>query len=217
MQAEKVIPLNGHVRVEMAYGTVQALCDGRYIVHGDNGECIAKRAFSCVVQPEPGDRVMYSFTDYETHILAVIDRPNNSDATLSFQGDVTLHTQQGKISIAGDEGVQLASSDEVTMVSKELNVVANKGVVNVADLTTVGEQISSNIKWVKLFASSIDTVAERLSLRLKHSFRQIEGVDQTKAGEMLTTIKNLFSLRSRQTAILAKKDIKVDAERIHMG
>ncbi len=45
----------------------------------------------------------------------------------------------------------------------------------------------------------------------------IEGVDQTKAGDVLTTIKNLFSLRSRQSAILAKKDIKIDAERIHMG
>jgi hypothetical protein len=34
---------------------------------------------------------------------------------------------------------------------------------------------------------------------------------------VIQTVKNLYSMRSRQAAILAEKDIKVDAERIHMG
>ena len=45
----------------------------------------------------------------------------------------------------------------------------------------------------------------------------VEGVDQLKTRDSLHTIDNLYSVRSKQAAILAKKDIKMDAERIHMG
>ncbi len=103
------------------------------------------------------------------------------------------------------------------MASQELNVAATKATLNIADLAAVGDRLTSNISKIRIFANTIDSVAERLSQRLKNSFRMIEGVDQTRAGDVLTSVKNLFSMRSRQSAILAKKDMKIDAERIHMG
>jgi len=70
---------------------------------------------------------------------------------------------------------------------------------------------------VTTIAEKIDTVAKTLLQKLKNSIRTIEGVDQTNAQDAITTVRNLYSLRSRQAAILARKDIKIDAERIHMG
>ena len=75
----------------------------------------------------------------------------------------------------------------------------------------------SKIGQVKTIADRVETVAMHWLQKLTHSFRQVEGVDQLKTRDSIHTVENLYSMRSRQAAILAKKDIKVDAERIHMG
>ncbi len=218
MNLDKVTSLNRQPTKEIEYGTVQGLIDDQFVVHSQSDNFMAKRAFSCVVNPEVGDKVMYCCDDQQQcHILAIIERPVHQNATLSFQGDVAIDSSRGSLSITGKEGVQMASAESVTMISENVNVLAQKGLINISDVTFSGEKAASHISSLTTFAKSIDTVADRVSQKLKNSFRMIEGVDQTKAGDVLTTIKNLFSLRSRQSAILAKNDIKIDAERIHMG
>ena len=218
MKLDKVTSLNRQPAKEIEYGSVQSLVDDQFVVHSQDDIFMAKRAFSCVVNPEVGDKVMYCCDDHQQcHILAVIERPAHQNATLAFQGDIAIDSARGSLSITGKEGIQMASAESVTMVSDNINVLAKKGLINISDVAFTGEKATSHISSLSTFAKSIDTVADRLSQKLKNSFRMIEGVDQTKAGDVLTTIKNLFSLRSRQSAILAKKDIKIDAVRIHMG
>lgn len=218
MHAEKILSLTGRSPVEIEYGTVQGGAKNSFVIHGEAGIFTAKRAFSCVVNPEAGDKVMYSRDEHHVcHILAIIERPTHQHATLSFPGNVSIDSPHGQVSILGQTGVQLTSADSLDMVTDQVNVIARKGLLNINDATLTGGQVTSHIASVTTIAKSIDTVAERLTQKLKHSFRIIDGVDQTKAGDVLTTIKNLFSLRSRQSAMLAKKDIKIDAQRIHMG
>ncbi len=64
---------------------------------------------------------------------------------------------------------------------------------------------------------ALETVATHWLQKLKNSLRQIDGLDQLKTRDSLHSIDNLYSMRAKQAAILAKKDIKMDAERIHMG
>jgi hypothetical protein len=218
MHAEKLYTYKNDKTITIEYGTINEVSGTQYVVQSDEEFFTASRAFSCIINPQVGDKVMFSIDQHDQScILSIIDRPTDSAASLSFQGDVSINSQQGSISIAGDQGVQLASPKEVTMVAHDLHVAASKGTMQIDDLTTLGDQLTSHISKIRIFAKTIDSVADRLSQRLKNSFRMIEGVDQTRAGDVLTSIKNLFSLRSRQSAILAKKDIKIDAERIHMG
>ena len=218
MHAEKITPFVGKAHVDVEYGTIQGGKDDHFAIQSQAGLFVATRAFSCIVQPQAGDRVMYSRDDkQQCYILAIIERPVETQTTLAFDGDVCMQSRNGKVSLAAKQGIDLASSEKLTMVAEEVDLVSKKGVFNIESVTSVGEHFNSNIKRVKMFAHSIDTVADRVSQHLKNSFRLIEGVDQTKAGEILTTVKNLFSLRSRQAAVLAKQDVKIDGERIHMG
>ena len=218
MQAEKITSINRKQTSEIEYGTIQGVDEDSFVIQSQAGIFNARRAFSCVVNPEVGDKVMYSGDGTSQYfILAIIERPVQQAATLSFQGDIVIKSEQGEVSVVGQKGIQMVATESIDMLSNNVNVIAKKGLVNIDDVMFTGETATSHISRITVFAKSLDTVADRLSQKLKNSFRMIEGVDQTKAGEVLTTIKNLFSIRARQTAIIAKKDIKIDAERIHMG
>ncbi len=218
MHAEKLPSYKNDESIIVEYGIVDEVSEEQYIVLSNAGRFTASSAFSCIISPQVGDRVMLSRDEHDQcYLLSIIHRTVGNAASLCFQGDLSINSQQGSVTIAGDQGVQLASPKDLTMASQELNVAATKATLNIADLAAVGDQLTSNISKIRIFANTIDSVAERLSQRLKNSFRMIEGVDQTRAGDVLTSVKNLFSMRSRQSAILAKKDMKIDAERIHMG
>jgi hypothetical protein len=218
MHAEKLTAFKANESIRIEYGTVHDVSEDKYFIQTCAGVFTASRAFSCVIRPESGDRVIYSRDEY-SHccILSIIERPTGTDASVSFPGNVNIHANNGSVTIAGDQGLQLASAKSLNMVAGDLNVAAGKGTVNVADILAIANQFTGNISKIRIFADTIDSVAERLSQKLRNSFRMIEGVDHTRAGEVLTTVRNLFSLRSRQAAMLAKKDMKIDAERIHMG
>ncbi len=220
MLAENISPFRVDTKIDIEYGVIHGVGENnsQYVVQSTAGVFVANRAFSCVIQPEAGDKVMVSRdNNRQCHILAIIERSIGDSATLAFEGDINLSSKKGKISVSAGESIDMVTTGKVSVFSKEIDLVANKSLINIEQITAVGDELNSNMQRVKVFADSIDTVAGRLTQHLKNAFRIIEGVDQTKAGEMLTTIKNLFSLRSRQAAVLAKKDMKIDAERIHMG
>ena len=217
MQTDKITSISPQHNIAIEYGTLlESEADG-FLVQGQSGFFHAQRAFSCLVKPQPGDRVMFSRDDTQCHILAIIQRIDSQAAQLSFSGDVAIQSEQGQVSISGQDGVQMASPGAIAMVSEQIDMIASEGHISIQQATLSGQQVTSHIGSLQTFAKSIDTVAGRFTQRLKNSFRQIEGVDQTRAGDVLTTIRNLFSLRARQSALLAEKDIKIDAERIHMG
>lgn len=218
MQAQNIISINRSPAIEIEYGTVQSSVEDKFIIQCQADIFTARRAFSCVVNPEAGDEVMFSHDSKQNYcILAIIDRPDQQCAKLSFPGDVTIESARGEVSLVGQKGLQFASPESIALRASKVNVMAARGLINIDDVTLTGEKATSHISGLTVFAKSLDTVADRVSQKLKNSFRVIEGVDQTRAGDVLTTIKNLFSLRSRQSAIIAKKDIKIDAQRIHMG
>ncbi len=218
MKTNTITSLNQQPTKEIDYGTVQGVVEDKYIIHSKDDIFNAERAFSCTVVPEKGDQIMYCCDDNQScHILAIIDRPSSKNTILSFPGDVSIEASSGKLSITGRESIQVASTESVTMVSENMNMVAQKGLININEVTLNSKKATNHVSRVTTFSKSIDTIADRVSQKLMNSFRLIEGVDQTKAGDVLTTIKNLFSLRSHQSAILSKNDIKIDAKRIHMG
>jgi len=220
MLAENLSPVVEDTKIAIEYATVQGVGENnsQFVVQSTAGYVVAKRAFSCVIQPEAGDKVMLSRdAKNQAHILAIIERVVGNTATLGFDGDLNLHSKNGKVSVTAGESINIAAAKKVTLFAEHTDIIAKKALINIEELSAVGKELNSHIGRVKVFAHSIDTVADRVTQYLKNSFRIIDGVDQTRAGEMLSTIKNLFSLRARQAAVLAKKDMKIDAERIHMG
>jgi hypothetical protein len=209
MQAEKITAIHAYNDIQIETGTVQT-CDGdQFRIFTQAEQISAAKAFSCLVEPQPGDIVLFSREPgRKNHILSITERPDDVNASLKFPGEVTLNAAQG---------LNLSSAQDITLASEQITVLASTGLLSIDSLNAVGTKLMAKIDHVQTVAETVETVAGQLLQKLKNSFRLVEGVDQTRAQDVITTVRNLYSMRSKQAAILAKKDIKVDAERIHMG
>ena len=217
MQAKNIIPIISNSDAQVQYGTVLTIDKLGYKVQGQTNHYLASRAFSCMVEPIPGDKVMFSTQGALSHILSIIERPDSVETLLSFPGDVFLNTEQGQLSLNGKRGINISSQKNITQVSEEYSLITKKAFFSIDSLNAVGSKLMSKFGNIQTYSDSIETVSENLLQKLKNSFRLIEGVDQSQSRDVINTVENMYCMRSKQAAILAEKDIKVDAERIHMG
>ncbi|MFT7673852.1 MAG: hypothetical protein ACI845_002268 [Gammaproteobacteria bacterium] len=218
MQAEKITPIRNDNSIQFQSGTIGSCDDLRYqiLCHGELYN--ATRAFSCLVEPMQDDTVVFSIdSSRRCHIHSIIERHASDRTNLEFPGDVTLNAARGNVSINGREGINISSEKTMRQSAEEFTLIAKKALFSVDNITAIGSRLSGKFKNIQTIADSVETIADNLIQKLKNSFRLIDGLDQSRATEAIHTVKNLYSLRSKQAAILAKKDIKMDAERIHMG
>ncbi len=218
MQTQKITAIHSELQSQVLSGTIEGIDVVGYKIVCEAGHFVASRAFSCVVEPQLADTILFSLGPArQCHILSIIERPGCTDTHLKFPGNVSITTQQGELSLNGSQGVNMSSQYSINMVSEEVNLLAKKGMVNIQNMKAAGSTLVSTINNIQTYAHTLETVAEHWLQKLKNSFRQIDGVDQVKSQDAIHTVQNLYSMRSKQAAILAEKDIKIDAERIHMG
>lgn len=218
MQTANVVNLPGRESAGIDHGTVMGGGEGGYVVQGRAGTFVAAVAFSCLVKPMAGDKVLYTRAeDGSGYILSILERSTGRDAVVSFPGDVVVEAAQGRVCLAGAEGVDLTSAASVNMLAGELNLAAETGRLNVADMRASGHSFTGNVSKVRLFSEAIDVVAKRATQRFQTCFRWVEQIEHVKAGQMINSIRNLFSIRARHSAIKAKDDVKIDGKRVHLG
>lgn len=177
----------------------------------------AQVAFSCLVQPLSGDLVICTKTETGMYyILGIIERPGTQNMTLSFPADATLQAKNGDF--------YLYSDTSTTIVANQLNCFSDKAIhkcreaiVDYEECTARGNTFQAGFKTIRLISQSINTIAKNIVKRVQSYIRHVEGCDQVKAGQMTRDVKGLYSVDSKHTVMVSKKDTKIDGERIHMG
>jgi hypothetical protein len=198
-----------------------------YTVETQSGMYDAQQAVSCLTQPLLGDKVLLvgSFVD-GFYVLAVLKREEGQKHTLSFHGEVDFRAEDGRLTIAAQEGMALASAKDIALASSELDIHSVKSEVSIHRLIFNGGFWLGlfnggfwlgQVERLKLIATTFDSIVERLSQRIKRSYRTVEDIDQLRAGRLDYLIDKLLSLRGKYAMFTAKEDVKIDAERIHMG
>ncbi len=202
----------------LGYGEI-VTCDTDYCrVRSEWGESDARRAVSCLVEPQTGDRVLLSRAgDDVCFILGILERPQAVPTTLSFIGDTHIKTHDGRLQITAGEGLGIGSARDISLAAGRCELIAGEAQFQVGRAAVSGA--SAEIQWEKLriIAGAIDTIADRVSQRLKRCYRWVEDIDQLKAGQLFYLVKNVLTLRSKHSTMTAKGEMKIDGERVHMG
>lgn len=101
-----------------------ALTDARVAMLFDDGGCLlddgrrARRAVSCLVELQPGDRVLAaSGAEGDTHVLHVLVRPPGGDAAVSVPGAHALAVRQPRIALHAQERVDIGSAGDVAVTA----------------------------------------------------------------------------------------------------
>lgn len=197
---------------------VEAQTTGELSVQTESGLYVARRAFSCLVEPVAGDEVLLSgLPNGACYVLAVLRRESDTPARLVADGNLEVRLPQGRFVVAAQEGVALASAKEVSVTAGSLRVHAAEGNVVLQQLSLLGSFVRAEFDRIKVLAASCDSVLDRLLQRVKRSYRFVEEHDQLRAAQIDYVAQNNASLRGENTLITAKDLVKVDGEQIHLG
>jgi len=178
----------------------------------------AQKAAGCLLYPEVEDKVLVvSSSTGECYILSVLERTKSTRNRLLFDGDTELLSPNGNLQLAGKQGVNVTSPSQIRIVSTNLQVVAEQSECSISHLSYIGNFLEGKVALVKLMAGKMESIFDCLRQKVKRSYREVEDIDQLKAGKIDYNAERLMSLRGKYSVVTAKENIKIDGKMIHMG
>lgn len=182
---------------------------------GRRGELRARRAVSCLVEPQLHDFVLLGGQGRNVYVLAVLER-ESPDATIACEGNLDLKTNE-RFRVVAKEGVDIVSGKDVNMMASEVGIHASRAKLFASEILAIGSEVLGELANVKLRGTFFDKVYERVSERVQRSFRRVDEIDQLKAKQMDYLAEETLCLRSENMVAVAKDLVKVDGEQIHFG
>ncbi len=179
-------------------------------------ELIAPRAASCLLAPEPGNRVLVACAP-EPFILAVLERSEQATARVEFAGDVAIASRTGHLDLAGPQGVRVTAGKAIALLSKTLSVKTGRAELLADRLTSVVKTAIANVDQLGLVTRSYDLVAERITERAARAYRFIAELDQLRARHFDYRAEHSAQIKGETTVVTARQVIKVDGEQVHIG
>ncbi len=187
------------------------------VVESASGSRRARRAAGCLVRPEVGDTVLTATSQRGAWVLTVLERGAATAARVELDGDLEIRLPSGRLSIAAQEGVDVAAGAPVGVVAPAVAVHAPEGTLSIEKLTLLGGAVEVDVAKVRLAAGAIDQTVERVTQRVKRALRFVEDFEELRAGRIDYAARSLLSLHGRGAAVTADELVKVDAAQVHIG
>ncbi len=218
IESAKVISLIQHAdEQKLDKATISSSTSKKLILKVNGKELPAKVSFSCLVQPEINDIVLITGNDHDGfYILSILERPGSDNMSLAFPGNTILNSNNGSLQLHARETVAL-TANKLTCIAESSIHKSNKAYVDFSELNATGENANVSFKTVKILSKMISTIAQHTINKFKTYLRHTEEADQISAGQMTRDAKEMYSMNSKYTVMVSKKDTKIDGERIHMG
>jgi len=196
----------------LEYGVIAAPCEGGFIVTSDQGIINAGVAVSCLVTPEPGDVVLIS-TDESgcSYVLSILGRPQRAQkgTELSFEGDLSIMVHGGRMS--------LASEDSLALASKDFELTASEARVTIEKASFFGRLVENNIERIRVVADTMDSIIRRAVQRFTSSYRYVEEHEEIQSASTRMIVDGTLTMHTKNTMHIAEGQIKIDAEQIHLA
>ena len=178
----------------------------------------ARVAPSCLLVPEPDDEVLAARDDAgRVFVLAVLARARPSEPARWRANAGAVIETDGQLDLVGREGVRVRSPKTVELGAPEVSITALEASVSSDRMRFVGRLLTANAEAAKTVIGTVDHCVERLSQRLKRSYRFIEELDSTRAGQIDQRAQSTLSIRAQNALVTARDLFKVDGEQIHLG
>lgn len=175
-----------------------------------------------------------------------IERDGDVTRLVVPEGDLELGAARGRVILAGAEGVSIASERDVTAraggavaleshdgararsrlrldgdaAALEAGVLAARAarlVVIAEEAQALTARLDARIDDVRSHAKRIETRAAEVVEHLGESYREVEGLAQTRAGRIRLVAEGALSALAARAKLKAKEVFAIDGESIHLG
>lgn len=161
----------------------------------------ALRAFSCLVEPAPGDLVLVGRAEGEAFILAVLARSGDAPMRVALPDGATITAADGHLTLDAGRLDLRAGATEVT--TRSLDVTAGR--------------TDASLGRIALLAEAIETIAQRIVGRFRRSIRIVEDSDQVRARDIDQRATGHMHMRGDAVTLQGSALVKLRADQIHLG
>lgn len=177
----------------------------------------ARIAFGCLIQPEPGDRVLTSLADGAIWIVSVLERRSAAPTRLWAEGDLGIVSTRGDISLAAGRNIDLGAGINIRAAAPEIDLHASMAQFVLDEMLQIGRRVSWYVSKLRSIGEVAETFADHVLTRAKRGSRFIEESDQVRAGSIDHRAEGTLQLHANVAFVTAETVVRVDADQIHMG
>jgi len=186
----------------IATAEVIELQDDGYLIDHAGTPRPARKAHGCLLRPHPGDLVLVSFTEQGAHILQILERPDpQAENHLALQGDTRLEVSAGKLHL---------EAPHLALAGRRLQL-------RFLHIQGLARRLTATLEQARLHCTLSELVTQSRRLFARHSERQVETLDATRAGNVQIQADELVQLKGQTLLSTAKKLFRVDGDQIHLG
>lgn len=168
----------------------------------DGASLVARQAASCLLAPVIGDRVLLHVEAGDAYILAVLARSTNHAAEISVPG-------AARIIVSAGERLEL-TAPAVAVSAGRLELVSKV-------LVAAGDVLTSNFR--RITETVVDKMigARTITTSAQTRTAVVKDVDLLSAGTLVQNVDSIATQKSEIALITAKRDVRLDAERVSVG
>ncbi len=162
-------------------------------------------------------------------------------------GDLELSAAAGRVIVHGAEGVQIASERDVSLAAgrrASIGSVDTDGTVRsgarfeggtaelragvlatragqlhtlAEDITVIAARMDQHLERLRQRATHIETEATEIVEKAKETYREVEGLAQTRAGRLRLVARSTLHAFAQRAKMKAESIFAIDGESIHLG
>ncbi|MDQ0314276.1 DUF3540 domain-containing protein [Amorphus orientalis] len=196
---------------EFATGQVGEVADRRFRLETEHGPVLARRAVSCLVEPQTGDRVLYVVEEEgRGTILHILSRPDPERQA------VTLSNPDGPLRLRGSE-VSVETEGSYAVSAGGISLTAPKAELTAKTLTMVGEGLQQVYGRIQTNTRSLETMSERIVTKALDRVEIVDNTDNQMIGTLSVKVSGVMTQASYSTVLVATEDLRMDGKRVTVG
>jgi len=183
--------------------------EGLYTVKSASGLFPARRAASCLLEPEVGDRIWYCGDLTEgLYATAVLVRGGGEHRRIFLPPGSSIEAEQGSLTLR---------ADTLHLAATELAIQADEAVLSARKLTGAGQEAVWSFSRIKVISELLESFADRLIQFARWSQRIVDGLDQVRSRQIDHRAEQTMQLSAQNFITDASNLVKIDGDQIHLG
>ncbi|RKP52333.1 DUF3540 domain-containing protein [Trinickia fusca] len=202
---------------EKVADVVDVLPDDVFVVACEGAKLRCRRAFSCLVEPRIGDRVVISSVDRRAvYVTSILERSNADGVYIRVRGDLVLDATQNVYLKSGD-ALCLTSHKQLSIETKQLTMSSLDASLSSDRTTLTSTELRGRLGKVRVIGKVLEMVMDHIAQSCRSSFRSVETVEHLRASHIDHAASGNMRLHAKNTVLTAEHLSKIDAGQIHLG
>lgn len=173
------------------------------------GPLCARRALSCLLAPQAGDRIWFAGDLAQgIYVTAVLERASAGPQRICLPPDSRIEASQGSLTL---------SAESLRFEAVQLSVRADDAAMSVRKLVGVGREATWSFGSIKVISDLFESFAERVVQFSRWSQRTVDGMDQVRSRQIDYRADQSMQLQAENLIANAGNLVKFDGEQIHLG